>query len=335
MFRIQTMALPILLVGASVSLFAQAPADGILRLDPALDKLVPKGAKLEKVASGLGFTEGPVWDRAGGFLLFSDVPNNAVMKFTPGGTAAEPFRKPVFEGPFQKGAQVGSNGLAIDPQGRLVADEHAARRVTRREKDGTIVVLADRYEGKRLNSPNDIVIRNNGDVYFTDPPGYLRSYPEGLPDKPTVDLDFNGVYRISAAGKLELLTKDIPFPNGIALSPDGKKLYVGNSRPEKYWMVYDIKADGGIANGRKFADVTNEPGPGSPDGMKVDRRGNVYATALTGIQIFSPDGKRLGSIATPEVASNCAWGDADGKTLYITARTGLYRIRTNIGGVLR
>ena len=328
-------ALPIVLAGASVSLLAQAPPAEILRLDPAIDKIVPKGAKLEKVLGALGFTEGPVWDRPGGFLLFSDVPNNAVMKYTPGATAAEPFRKPVFEGSFPKGAQIGSNGLALDPQGRLVADEHANRRVTRREKVGTIVVLADRYEGKRLNSPNDVVVRNNGDIYFTDPPGYLRSYPPELPDKPQVDLDFNGVYRISAAGKLELLTKDIPFPNGIALSPDEKKLYVGNSRPEKYWMVYDIKADGGIANGRKFADVTNEPGPGSPDGMKVDRRGNVYATALTGIQIFSPDGKRLGAITTPEIASNCAWGDADGKTLYITARTGLYKIRLNIPGPVR
>jgi len=316
-----------------MSLLAQAPSYGIIRLDPALDKIVPKGAKVEKVLGGLGFAEGPVWDRAGGFLLFSDVPSNAVMKLTARGTA-EPFRTPVFEGSFPKGAQVGSNGLALDPQGRLVAAEHGNRRVTRRERDGKIVVLADRYEGKRLNSPNDVVVRNNGDVYFTDPPGLFRGYPD-VPGKPQQELDFNGVYRISAAGKLELLTKDLPFPNGIAFSPDEKKLYVGNSRPEKYWMVFDVKTDGGIANGRKFADVTKEPGDGSPDGMKVDRRGNVYATALTGLQIFSPDGKRLGSIATPEIASNCAWGDADGKTLYITARTGLYKIRLNIPGGIR
>lgn len=326
-------ALPSVLVGASLLLFAQAPADGIVRLDPAIDKIVPRGAKLEKVLSGLGFTEGPVWDRAGGFLLFSDVQNNATMKLTAAGTA-EPFRKPVFEGPFPEGAQVGSNGLAIDSKGRLVSAEHGNRRVTLREKDGTIKVLADHFEGKRLNSPNDVVVRNNGDVYFTDPPGLFRGYPD-VPNKPKQELDFNGVYRVSAAGKLELLTKDVPFPNGIAFSPDEKKLYVGNSRPEKYWMVYDVKADGGIANGRKFADVTKEPGAGSPDGMKVDRRGNVYATALIGLQIFSPDGKRLGAIATPEIASNCAWDDADGKTLYITARTGLYRIRLNIPGVVR
>ena len=326
-------ALAIVLAGASVSLLADDTADAIVRLDPALDKIVPKGAKVEKILGGLGFTEGPVWDREGGFLLFSDVPNNAIMKFSGGGTA-QAFRKPVFEGKFPQGAQIGSNGLARDPSGRLVAAEHGNRRITRWEKNGTMMVLADRYEGKRLNSPNDVVIKNNGDIYFTDPPGLFGGYPD-VPDKPQQELDFNGVYRISAAGKLELLTRDIPFPNGIAFSPDEKKLYVGNSRPEKYWMVFDVKADGSIANGRKFADVTKEPGRGNPDGMKVDRRGNVYATALTGVQIFSPDGKRLGSIATPEIASNCAWGDADGKTLYITARTGVYRIRLNIAGMLR
>jgi gluconolactonase len=331
--RFPTIALPMVLVGASLSLLAQDPADGIVRLDPAIDRIVPKGAKLEKVLGGMGFTEGPVWDRAGGFLLFSDVQNNATMKLTAAGTA-EPFRKPVFEGTFPEGAQVGSNGLAIDPKGRLVSAEHGNRRVTLREKDGTINVLADHFEGKRLNSPNDVVVKNNGDVYFTDPPGLFRGYPD-VPDKPKQELDFNGVYRISTAGKLELLTKDIPFPNGIAFSPDEKKLYVGNSRPDKVWMVYDVMAGGGITNGRKFADVTKDPGPGSPDGMKVDRRGNVYATALTGVQIFSPEGKRLGFIRTPEIASNCAWGDADGKTLYITARTSLYRIRLNIAGVIR
>lgn len=268
-----------------------------------------------------------------GYLLFSDLPSNAVMKWTPGGTP-EVYRKPVFEGAFPDGVQIGTNGLALDPQGRLVAAEHGGRRITRREKDGKIVVLADRYEGKRLNSPNDVVVKKNGDVYFTDPTGLYRTYPDG-PDKPKQELDFNGVYRISTAGKLELLTKDVQYPNGIAFSPDEKKLYVSSSRPDKYWMVFDVTADGGITNGRKFADVTKEPGEGVPDGMKVDRAGNVYGTALTGVQIFSPGGKRLGTIVTPEIPANCAWGDANGKTLYITARTGVYKIRLNIAGVRR
>ena len=171
-------------------------------------------------------------------------------------------------------------------------------------------------------------------MYFTDPTGLYRTYPDG-PDKPKQELDFNGVYRISTGGKLDLLTKEVGYPNGIAFSPDEKKLYVSNSRPDKYWMVFDVTADGGITNGRKFADVNKEPGEGVPDGMKVDRAGNIYATALTGVQIFSPDGKRLGTIVPPEIPANCAWGDADGKTLYMTARTGVYKIRLNIAGIHR
>ncbi len=323
----------VVFLAAALTLVAQAPTGEVVRLDPAIDKIVPKDAKIEKVIGGIRFAEGPVWVRSSGYLLYSDLPSNAVMKWTPGGMP-EVFRKPVFEGSFPDGVQIGTNGLALDPQGRLVAAEHGGRRITRREKDGKIVVLADKYEGKRLNSPNDVVVKNNGDVYFTDPTGLYRTYPDG-PDKPKQELDFNGVYRISAAGKLELLTKEIQYPNGIAFSPDEKKLYVSSSRPDKYWMVYDVKADGSIANGRKFADVTKEPGDGVPDGMKVDRAGNIYGTALTGVQIFSPDGKRLGTILPPEIPANCAWGDADGKTLYITARTSIYKIRLNVAGVQR
>ena len=320
----------IVLLIAAMPLLAQAPSGEIVRLDPALDKIVPKGAKVEKAVGGIRFAEGPLWARQGGYLLFSDLPSNAVMKWTPGG-ATEVYRKPVFTEPFPDGVQIGTNGLAFDPQGRIVAAEHGNRRITRMEKNGMVVTLADRYEGKRLNSPNDVVVKKNGDVYFTDPTGLYRTYPEG-PDKPKPELDFNGVYRISAGGKLDLLTKEVQYPNGIAFSPDEKKLYVASSRPDKYWMVFDVKADGGITNRRKFADVTKEPGEGVPDGMKVDRAGNIYATALTGVQVFSPDGKRLGTIVTPEIPANCAWGDADGKTLYITARTSIYKIRLNIAG---
>lgn len=316
-------------LAAALPLLAQSPTGEIVRLDPALDKIIPRNAKIEKVVSGIRFAEGPLWARAG-FLYFSDLPSNAMMKWTPGG-ATEVVRKPVFTDSFPDGVQIGTNGLAFDPQGRIVAAEHGNRRISRMEKDGKITTLADRYEGKRINSPNDVVVLKNGDVYFTDPVGLYRTWPDG-PGKPQPELGYNGVFRISASGKVALLTKDVQYPNGIAFSPDEKKLYVSSSRPDKYWMVYDVKPDGGIANGRKFADLTKEPGEGVPDGMKVDRKGNIYGTALTGVQIFSPDGKRLGTIVTPEIPANCAWGDADRKTLYITARTSIYRIRLNIAG---
>ena len=314
-------------------LLAQTPGGDIVKLDPSLDKIVPKSAKVEKVFGGIRFAEGPVWVRSGGFLFFSDLPSNAIMKWTPGGMP-EVYRKPVFTGSFPDGVQIGTNGLALDPMGRLVAAEHGNRRISRTEKNGIVLTLADRYEGKRLNGPNDVVVKNNGDIYFTDPTGLYRTYPDG-PDKPQPELDFNGVYRIQPGGKLDLMTKEIPYPNGLAFSPDEKKFYVANSRPDKFWMVFDVAADGTITNGRKFADVSKEPGEGVPDGMKVDRAGNIYATALTGVQIFSPSGKRLGTIVTPEIPANCAWGDADGKTLYITARTGVYKIRLNIAGERR
>jgi gluconolactonase len=258
--------------------------------------------------------------------------SNAIMKWSPSGGVAV-FRKPVFDGSFPDGALIGPNGLTLDRQGRLVAAEHGNRRISRTEPNGSMTVLADRYQGKRLNSPNDLVVKRNGDIYFTDPTGLYRTYP-GDPDKqPKRELDFNGVYRVTSPGKLDLLTKDVPYPNGIAFSPDEKKLYVANTRDDKYWMVYDVKNDGTLANGRKFFDATKEAGEGAPDGMKVDRAGNVYATGPAGIMIFSPQGKHLGTIQLPEIPANCAWGDADGKTLYMTARTGLYRIKLSIAGV--
>jgi gluconolactonase len=306
----------------------------ILRTDPALDKLVAPGAKIEKVLGDLRFTEGPVWVKSGGYLFFSDVVQNAILKWTPGSSKPAEYRKPVFAGSYPDMALVGTNGLALDPQGRLVAAEHGNRRISRTEKNGAITVLADRYEGKRLNSPNDLVVKSNGDIYFTDPPGLYRAYPQGSP-APQRELDFAGVYRIVQGNRLELLTRDVPYPNGIAFSPDEKKLYVANSRPDKYWMVYDVTAAGGIANGRKFVDVTNTPGDNVPDGMKVDRAGNVYATGPAGVMVFTPQGKLLGAIVPPELPANCAWGDADGKSLYIAARTGVYKIRVTIAGMRR
>jgi len=310
----------------------QANVGSIVRSDPALDKIVPPEAKVEKVQGDFRFIEGPVWVRDGGYLLFSDIPANSIMKWTPGGPAIV-YRKSIFPGAYPDGVLIGSNGLTLDRQGRLVAAEHGNRRVARFEKDGSVTVLADRYEGKRLNSPNDLVSKRNGDIYFTDPSALYRSYPADAKDVPKKELDFNGVYRITPRGKLDLLTKDIPYPNGLAFSPDEKKFYVANTRPDKFWMVYDVNADGTLANGRKFFDATNIPGDDVPDGMKLDTAGNIYAVGPAGIMIFSPQGVLLGTIQFPELPANCAWGDADGKTLYVAARTGLYRIRLSIPGI--
>jgi gluconolactonase len=303
----------------------------ISRKDPSFNKILPADAKLEKLRGDFRFTEGPVWVRSGSYLLFSDLPSNAIMKWSPGG-AVSTFRKGIFSGKYPDGVLIGSNGLTLDKQGRLVAAEHGNRRVTRTEKDGSITVLADRYEGKRLNSPNDLICKSNGDIYFTDPTGLYRTYPAG-PDAPKQELNFNGVYRVRSPGKAELIAKDIPYPNGLAFSPDEKKLYIASSRPDKFWMVYDLKAGGTLGAGRKFFDATKIPGEGVPDGMKVDSAGNVWATGPAGIMVFSPQGIFLGAIQLPEIPANLAWGDSDGKTLYVTARTGLYRVRTNITGV--
>jgi gluconolactonase len=319
-------------VSAILPLAAQTAGVGsVRRLDADLDKLVPPGAVIEKVTGNLQFAEGPVWMRSGGYLLFSDIPANAIMKMTPAGELSV-FRKPVFAREFPSGIQIGSNGLTFDRQGRLIACEHGNRRVSRTEKDGTVTTLADRYEGKRLNSPNDVVCRRNGDIYFTDPNSVARNNPPDPHNDFKTELGFNGVYRVSAAGKFELMTKDVPYPNGLAFSPDEKKLYIANTRTDKFWMVYDVKGDGTLTNGKMFLDVTKEPGDGAPDGMKVDSAGNLYATGPGGVLVISPQGKHLGTIQLPEVPANCAWGDADGKTLYMTARTGLYRIKLKVAG---
>jgi gluconolactonase len=217
----------------------------------------------------------------------------------------------------------------LDKQGRLVICEHGNGRVTRLEKDGKLTVLAARYEGKRLNSPNDAVYKSNGDLYFTDPP---YGFPKEDAD-PKKELKFNGIYRLSG-GKLHLLNKEMTRPNGLAFSPDEKTLYVANSdAARKIWMKFDVLADGSIGNGKVFFDVTKETADGLPDGMKTDKAGNLYCTGPGGVWIFSPAGKHLGTIAPPETPANLNWGDAGGKTLYMTARTGLYRIKLSAEGI--
>jgi gluconolactonase len=251
-------------------------------------------------------------------------------KWTPDGAVAL-FRKPsgydLNDAPA--GAFIGSNGMTRDHQGRLVVCEHGNGRVTRTEQDGRITVLADKYEGKRLNSPNDIVQKSNGDFYFTDPPyGFV-----GQDDDPKKELNFNGVFKISD-GKLTLLYKGIPRPNGLAFTPDEKYMYLNNSEPgRKICLRFAVQDDGTLADEKVFFDVTQDQSAGVPDGMKVDQEGNVYSTGPSGVWIFDAEGKHLGTIKPPEVPANIHWGDGDAKTLYITARTGLYRIRLNIAGI--
>jgi sugar lactone lactonase YvrE len=271
-------------------------------------------AQVEKVAGGFQFTEGPVWISEG-YLLFSDIPANIIYKWAPGMEHAEVWREPSGH----------SNGLTLDRVGRLIVCEHD-RRVSRTESDGTVIPLAERFEDKRLNSPNDIVVKSDGSIYFTDPPYGLPEQREGK------ELDFNGVYRLAPDGTLTLLDDSFERPNGLAFSPDESVLYVDDSH-RGHIRVFDVLPDGTLANGRVFAAFGKEPGKdGVPDGMKVDLRGNVFCTGPGGVWVFGPEGDLLGKIEPPEIPANLAWGDDDLKTLYMTARTGLYRIRVKTGG---
>lgn len=302
----------------------------VLRKDPAINEIVPLNAKIFKLAEGFQFTEGPVWVRNGGYLLFSDPNANTMYKYVPGGPGElTVFRQPSgYSGDdIAEYGQPGSNGLTLDPQGRLTINEHGNRRVTRLENDGSLTVLADRYDGKRLNSPNDLVYRSDGTLYFTDPPFGL---PKFFEDR-RKELTFSGVYSLYQ-GKLQLLTTDLTGPNGIAFSPDEKYLYVTNwDDKKKVIMRYESKPDGTVAHGEVFFDMTSAPGEDALDGMKVDKRGNLYVSGPGGLWIISPEGKHLGTVVPPMHPHNLALGD-DGKTLYLCARTRLYRMRLNIEG---
>lgn len=269
----------------------------------------------EQLATGFEFTEGPVW-HPDGYLLFSDIPASRIYTWRPDG-AATVWREP----------SGNSNGLTLDRQGRLVACEHGNRRVSRTETDGSVVALADRYDGKRLNSPNDVVIKSDGTIYFTDPP-YGIEPPYGV-ESELREQPCNGVYRIRD-GEIELLLADFVRPNGLAFSPDETLLYIGDSR-RRHVRALNVLPDGTLGSSRVIADM-DHPQPGSPDGMKVDTEGHLYVAGATGVWVFEPDGTHLGVIVTPERPANCAWGDADGKTLYITARTSLYRVRVQVPG---
>lgn len=299
------------------------------RFDPAFDRLVPRDAQLEVVASGFDWTEGPVWSREEGVLLFSDIPRNSIYRWKEGEGVRLYMKPSGYTGVVDYGLEPGSNGLTFDAQGRLVCMEHGDRRVSVLTKEGGKRTLVDNYQGKRLNSPNDGVYKSNGDFYFTDP-------PYGLPknfDDPRRELPYCGVYRLSKAGKLTLLTAELNRPNGIAFSPDEKTLYVAQSDAVAIWMAFPVKTDGTLGKGKVFYDVSDQMGklPGAPDGLKVDRAGNLFATGPGGVYVFSPQAKLLGRIETGERTSNCNWG-GDGSTLYLTADMYVCRIKTNTRG---
>jgi len=337
------------LLAASAAIAQPAEDTAVLRLDPALDALVSPDAKVELVKGGFGFTEGPVWvqEGNGGYLLFTDIPGNVIYKLTPqDGQASVFLYNAGYNGPdiwrwggiqnngrdrndprFEEFAMIGADGLTLDRQGRVIICTFAGRSLVRLESDGKRTVLADSYEGKRFNGPNDVVVKRDGGIYFTDTYGGLR-----LRDKdPRKGLDFNAVF-LWKDGKLTLLIKDMPATNGLAFSPDEKYLYVNGSR-DNYVRRYEVLPDGTLANGKMFIDMSKETERGITDGLRVDRNGNLYETGPGGVWVISPDGKHLGTIRAPEQSTNVGFGDADRKTLYIAARTSIYKIRVNVPGL--
>ncbi len=334
--------LPALLIPVALS---QEEAVKIERLDKQIDALIPSDAKLERLATGFKWTEGPVWIHAG-YLLFAEIPSDSIRKWMPGAGASIFLQPSGYKGSAAAygGPESGSNGMTLDSRERLTVAGHAQRDVYRLETmnpKGQITTLASEYEGKRFNSPNDLVYRSDGSLYFTDPPYGLRTQSDHDPEK---QLKVNGVYRLPGArdqeagsapanAKLQLLITDLPRPNGIAFSPDQSVLYVNNSEPQKIWRRYRVNSDGSVSDGKLFFDASSDNRPGAPDGMKVDQHGNVYSAGPGGVWIFSPDGKHLGTIDMPEKTGNLTFGDNDGKTLYIAASSSIYRMRVNVPGI--
>jgi gluconolactonase len=314
------------------------------RLDPAIDALLPPKVEVIQIADGFKWTEGPLW-LPSNQLIFAEIPSNSIRIWTPG-AGVSVFKQPSgYKGaqPYG-GPEPGSNGMTLDADGRLTVAGHAQRDVWRLERllpNARVTLLADTYQGKRLNSPNDLVYKSDGSLYFTDPTFGMPTQAPGDPDQ---ELKVQGVYRVPGAlhqkpgsaplrSALQLLVKDLPEPNGIAFSPDEKYLYVDNSLPEMLWMRYTVRPDGSLTDPRLLCDAGPYAKHGAPDGMKVDQRGNIYSAGPGGIWIFSPAGKHLGTIEFATPVGNLAWGDSDFKTLYITANTTIYSMRVTIPGV--
>lgn len=304
----------------------------IERISPKLDDLIAPNTSIEKLAEGFDWSEGPVWMKKGNYLLFSDVPSNCVYMWREGEGITLFLRPSGYTGSIPRGGEPGSNGLTVDSQSRLVLCQHGDRRVARLERKGEFKILAEYYKNRRFNSPNDLIYHSNGDLYFTDPPYGLMKQN----DDPAKEMLINGVYRVKPDGEVTLLIDNLSFPNGIAFSPDEKILYVAISDPKRpVIMAYDVMRDGTVRNGRVFIDTTKLMTPdrkGLPDGLKVDKQGNLFATGPGGVLVIGPDGAHLGTINTGEATANCGWGE-DGSVLYITADMYLCRVQTNTRGL--
>ncbi len=307
-----------------VPILSAQSGGAITKVDPALDALIDPNATVEKVAGDLGFLEGPLWMKEG-HLLFSDLFKNTVWKYVPGGKPEAFLTKAGWDKDEPaKVTHFGPNGMVLDSQGRLVLCQQGNRQVIRIEKDGSRTVVADKFEGKRLSGPNDIIRAKDGSIYFSDP-------PYGLPKRSDAELPFCGVYRLRA-DKLEVMTKELAVPNGLAFSPDEKYLFVADGPAIKR---FDVQKDGAIANPTVFFDLATVTRRGTPDGFRVDSHGNIFTSGPAGIYVISAEGKHLGTINVPESPANCTFGGKDGHTLFITARSGLYAIQTKTTGATK
>jgi gluconolactonase len=316
-----------IILQAQISTAQTGNAD-VVFLKNNFSKIVSKDTKIEKLADGFKFTEGPVW-HTDGYLLFSDIPENKIFKYIPGEGISIYLDNSGYLGSDAEIKGQGSNGLTFDENGNLIICQHGARQLLKADRAGNFTPIARQYKGKRLNSPNDVVVKSDGAIFFTDPP-YGLAQRENDPEK---ELDFQGLFRLFR-GSLEVVDTTLARPNGIALSPDEKYLYVTNSEGnKKHYYRFELKEDGSIGNKTLFFDATNIEGQGGPDGIKVDKQGNCYFTGPGGVLVISPKGEHLGTIAPPESPANLCWGGKDGKTLFMTCRTGLYAINLKIEGV--
>ena len=304
------------------------PSTGeIERLDPRIDKLLVPLMNIKKLARGFEWAEGPVWSKRGDYLLFSDIPNNVVFKWDPERGTSVWLNESGYTSDRLRGGEMGSNGLTFNEDGRLILCQHGNRQVALLEPDGTFTPVARYHKLRRFNSPNDLVFKSNGDLYFTDPPYGL----EKGNDDPAKELAFNGVYRVTPEGKVTLLISDLSYPNGIAFSPTEQTLYIAVSDPKNpVIMAYNVEDDGTLSHGGVFFDASHlaEKDKGLPDGLKVDQDGNLWATGPGGVLVISPEGTHLGTIRTGRLTANCAFGGDDGSTLYITADDHLLRVDT-------
>lgn len=314
--------------------YAPHPATGTVgrveRLDPALDELLAPETKVELLAEGFQWVEGPVWSSRAEALLFADVPRNVVWRWRDFEGLTEYLKPSGYTARPWSGGDSGANGMTLDNEGRLILAQHGDRQVARSKGRNQFEPLATNFQGRRFNSPNDVVLHSSGDVYFTDPPYGLS----GGTNDPKRELSFQGVFRVSRRGRVSVIIRDLTFPNGLAFSPDEHRLYVAVSDPRRaQYLSYEVQKDGTVGDGKVLFDATPlvNGRPGLPDGIKVDSKGNLWATGPGGVLVLTPEGRHLGTIGTGDAIANCAWGE-DGSVLYLTASSRLCRIRTRTHG---